>query len=209
MKIIGIAGPPKSGKDTVANLLVEKGFLKYSFAYKLREIIYEIYNLDKSMMGDREYESCPLINGFSIKQILAHIGTEGFRYIDPNTWINCVDRYLNRKISTDSVTYKRNSSVVISDVRFPNEVDYIHNLGGILIWIEQPNIKIREFPSKLFPLKGINKLPDGRSLQHDSESHWNYSKDKADIFLKCPLNELKNTLFTNNKLMEFINYDYI
>jgi hypothetical protein len=194
MKIIGIAGPPESGKDTIADLIADKGYYKSSFAKALREIVYSIYNLDKSYMGNRNYESKSLINGKSIKQVLAHIGTEGFRTIDPNTWIDCLDREI---INIDKV--------VISDVRFPNEVDYIKNKGGLLLWIDRSRDKPKTLLGQLFLLFSLDRLPDGRSLQHDSESHWSYSKSNADVIIRNEgnLEDLKLNLF-RGKTREYI-----
>ncbi|MBM2883970.1 hypothetical protein JFK97_06160 [Chromobacterium phragmitis] len=47
MHLIGLAGPKKSGKDTIADRLVAKhGFVKIGFADKIREELIEAYGLD-------------------------------------------------------------------------------------------------------------------------------------------------------------------
>jgi hypothetical protein len=63
---------------------------------------------------------------------LVEIGMLARLYIDPDVWILPVERRLAawRRIS--------NAPVVVSDVRFHNEADWIEGNGGTLIAVERP-----------------------------------------------------------------------
>ncbi len=51
--IIGLTGYAQSGKDTVANILVERyGFTRVAFADKIREFLYETNPMYDSIAGE-------------------------------------------------------------------------------------------------------------------------------------------------------------
>ena len=51
--IIGLTGYAQSGKDTVANILVERyGFTRIAFADKIREYLYETNPMYDSIVGE-------------------------------------------------------------------------------------------------------------------------------------------------------------
>ena len=55
--IIGISGLIGSGKDTVANFLIEKGFVKGSFADSLKDSVSAIFGWDRIMLQGDTVES--------------------------------------------------------------------------------------------------------------------------------------------------------
>jgi RecA/RadA recombinase len=136
MRTIGIIGKAGSGKSTVANHLVANhGFAVGQFAHKLKDIVCEVYGWDRARIEDLDYKEevpwltdgpqCPgpTGSGMTRRQVLQHVGTEGFRYCAQDTWI----RYeMNALCGGPSL-------IVFPDVRFGNEAGAIRAMGG-QIW---------------------------------------------------------------------------
>lgn len=118
--IIGISGKMGSGKDTAATHLVERyGYRRVALADKLKEVAYDLFGIAYDAKDDR---------GRAIYQSLG----EKMREIDPAVWINVVMRRIaNAPLSSGT-------NFVISDVRYPNEIDAIHNAGGRVLRVSRP-----------------------------------------------------------------------
>jgi hypothetical protein len=114
--VIGMIGKAGSGKDTVADYVTSKyGFNKLAFADPLKKAVQIIFDIDDEHMFDRALREETLENWapWSTRKLLQFVGTDLMRdQIDKNIWVkNAVSRV------------KRLSRAIISDVRFPNEVD--------------------------------------------------------------------------------------
>lgn len=123
--MIGICGEAGSGKDSVANYLAEHhGFKVIKFASKLKDIVAQVFELDRKRLDDDlEYKETHIVPGtaYTVREILQHIGTEGFRHIDDMVWV--------RMAMKEASQYKR---VVFSDLRFPNEAIAVWHMEGNL-----------------------------------------------------------------------------
>lgn len=113
--VIGMIGKAGSGKDTVADYVVEKyGFKKIAFADPLKQAVQIIFDVDDDHMYDRDMRELPLPGWepWSVRKLLQFVGTELMRnQIDEDIWVkNAASRA------------RRISKCIISDVRFPNEV---------------------------------------------------------------------------------------
>lgn len=128
-KIVGVAAMARHGKDTVANTLVERcGFTRISLADKLKEEVaemfkgYEGFDLDTLMNGDK---------GPLQRRVLQIWGTEARRHVFEDFWLwRWAEKAL--EAATSGVP-----GVVIADIRFPNEADYVHSLGGIMLGVDR------------------------------------------------------------------------
>jgi hypothetical protein len=136
--IIGISGLIGSGKDTVADYLVNThGFARISYAGVIKDIASTIFGWSRDMLEGRTKASREWreqvdkwwaakldMHNFTPRFVLQNFGTELFReHFHPNIWIHSVEHKLMN--STDNI--------VISDVRFPNEIKSIKDAGGIMI----------------------------------------------------------------------------
>jgi hypothetical protein len=125
--LIGLVGKARSGKDTVANHLAKThGFRRVAFADKLKEVCMELLDLSQDQCyGDLKEVEDPRY-GKTPRWILQYIGTDVFRQIRPNIWVDLVvDRY--------ETLIHGFHGLAVSDVRFPNEVEAIKLKGGF-IW---------------------------------------------------------------------------
>jgi hypothetical protein len=141
MKILGLAGYARSGKDTAGNALAELGWKRIAFADVLREFSYRLNPTIQSEFGF--YTQLKWIideygwNGYKrtqwaegVRDHLQILGTEcGRELISQNIW---VDATFNRM--------EPDGKYVISDVRFPNEASAILAQSGSLLRITRPGI---------------------------------------------------------------------
>jgi hypothetical protein len=136
--IVGLVGFIGSGKGTVGDILEQKGFIKDSFAKPLKDACSVMFGWPREMLeGDTEvsrkwreepdvYWSEKFGNEFSPRLALQLMGTEAGRNVfHPDIWVISL---LNRA---------RGKDVVVTDVRFKNEIKYIQDNGGIVIRIKR------------------------------------------------------------------------
>ena len=133
--IIGICGLIGSGKDSVADILVqEKNFKKISFADKLKDGVATVFGWDRSMLEGKtsnsrdwreekdDFWSAELGKDISPRLVLQLFGTECMRqgFYD-GIWVSLVKKHIidNPK-----------QNFVIPDVRFPNEANMIKSIHG-------------------------------------------------------------------------------
>lgn len=167
--IIGLVGYIGAGKGTVGDILVrEHGYRRFAFADSLKDAVATIFTWPRGLLeGDsnasrafRErvdpwwsdklgYEVTPRI-------ILQKMGTEACRHgIADNIWIASLEKRIHGY-----------QDVVISDVRFPNEIDFTRSVGGTIIRVK----------------RGKEPTPKELSKLHISETAWN--KYKPDYILE-------------------------
>ena len=148
MQLIGLSGAARSGKDTVGKFLEEWHYFKrYAFADPLKKCASEMFGLPLETFyeGDRE-----IINefwGFSPRQMLQLLGTEGGREVfgyDLWTKRAQMEWDTHKEAITNSAKYvsgqhlQGHNGMVITDVRFENEAKFVKDQGGIILHIERP-----------------------------------------------------------------------
>jgi hypothetical protein len=143
--IIGICGFIGSGKDTVADYLVNfHEFRRESFANTLKDAVSSVFGWDRTMLEGRTKEAREwreqvdpwwaerlAMPTLTPRWVLQYWGTEVCRKsFHDDIWIASLENKL------------RNSKddVVISDCRFPNEIQSIKNAGGMIIWVKRGNL---------------------------------------------------------------------
>lgn len=153
--LIGLTGYKRCGKDTVANILAqEHGFQKVSFADPLRDLCASMFELPMQMFVEDELKDTPLPGfGKSPREILIHIG-QSMRQIDPDVWAR---QGIKKACSI-------RNHVVIPDVRFPNEANYIIERGGVLLRIERSGCEL----GNDIPTTGLyEEFPQLPTIQND------------------------------------------
>ncbi len=128
-RLIGLVGDIGSGKDTVAAFLYMLGYLQLSFASKLKTIVTEMFSLeDRHCFGSQadKAEPLPQFDDASARDILEHVGTEGFRKLYPTVWVDFLMKEVN------GLWRNKQIPSVICDVRFKNEIDAIREAGGVI-----------------------------------------------------------------------------
>jgi len=135
-RLIGLYSPaPGCGKTTVADLLIEHQ--RVSFAAPLKEAVSNMLH-ELGLPGFNyayiDKEAIVLEVGVSARHMMQTLGTEwGRACIHPDFWV-MIARAKTQRIMADG------RSVVIDDVRFPNEAAMIRDLGGELWRIDRPGV---------------------------------------------------------------------
>ena len=181
--IIGVCGFIGSGKDTVADYLVNlHHFRRESFANTLKDAVSAVFGWDRTMLEGRtkqarewrEQQDHWWTNRLGMvitpRWVLQNWGTEVCRNgFHDDIWIASLENKLRN--STDDV--------VISDCRFPNEIQAIKNAGGTVVRV----VRGAE-PEWYDAAVSRNRGPDGNSTWalsgrrmdqlgvHASESAW-------------------------------------
>jgi len=141
-QIIGIVGLIGSGKDTIADYLVtQHNFTRESFASSLKDAVSDIFSWDRELLDGRTEESRAWrevvdpwwaerlnIPHLTPRWVLQNFGTEACRkHFADDIWIASLENKLRQ----------RTDDVVISDVRFPNEVKALRKQGGKIIRVRR------------------------------------------------------------------------
>jgi len=130
-KLIGFCGYARSGKDTAAKVLIERGWKRVAFADALKADV--AYALERSL--------CKIADGGVLSETLIEDHKEAFRpllveygramrRVRASYWI---DRAMIEVRALSDGVY--GNSVAVTDVRYQNEVDAIHAAGGKVIMI--------------------------------------------------------------------------
>jgi hypothetical protein len=135
-RLIGLYSPaPGCGKTTVADLFIEHQ--RVSFAAPLKEAVSNMLH-ELGLPGFNyayiDKEAIVPEVGVSARHMMQTLGTEwGRSCIHPDFWV-MIARAKTQRIMADG------RSVVIDDVRFPNEAAMIRDLGGELWRIDRPGV---------------------------------------------------------------------
>lgn len=138
--IIGLSGYARSGKNATGQILEDDyGFRQESFAQALKNVAAEINPLLRTERGPAfplaslfaAYEDWDTVKDAvpAAREFLQRLGVACRDQIGPDVWVDALSRRLN---SHPSARY------VITDVRFPNEAEFITRLGGQVWRIERP-----------------------------------------------------------------------
>lgn len=192
--IISLCGKARSGKDTTAfylkDMFCDRGidFELISYAQELKEKIKydfdmtddQVYGHLKEVPDTRYIKGRRAISGtggqeffteyWTPRELLQYFGTEIYRKIDPNIWV----RLLRKKLDL-------NKNYIITDARFPNELDWATEEDGYRLIINR------------------NTRSNIHNDQHASETSLDDYETEKDIYIdnNTSLENLKETLRVN------------
>lgn len=186
-KLIGIIGKKQSGKDTIADYLVQNhGFIKYSYAYPLKNGAMEIFGFTKEQVYGDLKDVVDSEWGVTPRKVLQIMGTELFQYDLQRHIPEFVNIGRTIWVKRFSQWYKNNNDkdVVIADVRFKHEVDGILQNGGE-IWkvIRIPYIFEKDVHASEVELDNIDEKFINHIIINDNDLDSLYKKisEKIDL----------------------------
>jgi hypothetical protein len=143
MRLIGISGKIGTGKTATAEELVKlTGFARASFSDALKQEVSRIYGVPLEFCYFKKHLPYPIKYGYfidgveywppqtTVRELLQWHGTEVRRKQDPAYWTkqmkNCLYEYWDNDYP----------GVVIDDVRFEDEAEFVKENGGVLVRID-------------------------------------------------------------------------
>jgi hypothetical protein len=168
--ILGIAGLINSGKDTVAQYLVDQhNYTRQSWAGSVKDAVASIFGWDRSLLEGHTEQSRMWretvdpwwarrlnIPQLSPRYVLRHFATDLLRdNFHQDIWIASLEHKL----------VSSRGDVVISDCRFQNELDTIRRLGGVCIRV----VRDSDPPWVELARNDFNKFREAYPQIHPSE----------------------------------------
>lgn len=133
--LIGLAGHKGSGKDTAAAHLVRAhDFRQISLADPIRNGLCAMFGLTADDLLDRNRKETAIDwLGVSPRHLMQTLGTEwGRNHVARDVWLRVASHRL------EAIAKGGRSRIVVSDIRFDDEADWIRSKGGQLIHIRRP-----------------------------------------------------------------------
>lgn len=136
LKLIGISGKKRSGKDTFYKTLKaiypHLNYQQESFAKPLKKIISELTNRDISKLCKLGlYDHILPCYNITVRQFMQNFAGTCRTHFDKDIWIKSLESRIDRS-----------SNYIITDVRHINEAEWIKKYNGILIRVERPNMSV-------------------------------------------------------------------
>lgn len=128
--LLAITGPAGSGKTTVGDMLVSKGWHRVKFAGPLKAMCRAMGMTDEMIEGSLKETPIDWLGGKTPRYVMQMLGTEwGRDLIDPDLWVRLGRREIISHL-------ERGRNVVVDDLRFENEHKAIVDLDGAVLRIE-------------------------------------------------------------------------
>lgn len=152
-RLIGLGGLLRSGKDALADYLVEHhGYVKMGMSDALNEALLALnpwIPVDQPIShpmvpvvllhpGVHRYQDLHDAVGYveakknpEVRRLLQVLGTEvGREMIHPDVWVNAAEKKIRGH-------WEAGRPVVITAMRFPNEIAMLDRLGGLSVWVDR------------------------------------------------------------------------
>jgi len=140
--IVALVGKKRSGKDTVANVLVnEYGFVRYGFADPIKIVVKYLFDWNEDHTNGKLKEIIDSKWGISPRQVMQWFGTEAMQLSICQTFPE-FEKVIGRKFWVRKFVLMYEEQIretgtalnyVISDVRFPHEVSELKGTDKVLI----------------------------------------------------------------------------
>lgn len=179
-KLIGIAGKAGSGKDAIADHLWEHhSFLKMAFADALKLSASSMFGIDLNYFYDRDKKEERIEYwGLSPRQIAQLLGTEAVRGVfGDDFWV--------RRWYLSFLLMKDTDHVVVPDVRFELEAEFIRRLGGTILHVRRPTAGLQGMDGLHVSERGIRHDSNDLVIDNDGTLDDLYSKaDQLPLLVK-------------------------
>jgi len=138
--IISLSGHISSGKDTSGLYIQEKlinltnqSFIIMKFADALKQMVSIVLDIPVRELENSNIKNMYLpLWGKTVREFMYEFATDCCRKYNPDFWLNILrNKYDPQK-----------SNWIITDMRFPNEYNWIQKENGWLIRIDRPNVPV-------------------------------------------------------------------
>ncbi len=142
-KVIAFTGRKFSGKDTAARLFIEAGYTNIKFADPLKDMLRAVLRVqgilpdtvERMIEGDLKEVPTYYLRGKTPRYAMQTLGTEwGRDIIAQDFWTSIL-----------KTRAEQHRKIVVTDLRFGNEVKAVRELGGKIIRIKRQFARDNEF----------------------------------------------------------------
>jgi hypothetical protein len=208
-RLVGVVGYAQHGKDSVGRMLVEQhGFVRYAFADQLKSMAFVLNPIVQTYQFPKHPERLQTLVSLlgwdkakeigEVRRFLQVLGTEAVRdHLGENSWVDALGKKMQDDLawvwdSADENEWWWNKNVVVTDVRFPNEAEWIRQMDGELWRVERVVRETISIRDGVDPGREELEVPfdNGLGTDHPSER---YVKDLPfdRLLVAADLDELK------------------
>lgn len=127
--IIGLGHAARTGKDTCAQLLTEHhDYSRVAFADAIREFVFATDPRVRLSVNLHGWDAAK-VNDPEVRRALVDVGNGAREIIGKDVWIRAA---MQRMTS---------GRTVFTDMRYPNEVEAIRQVGGLVVKVERPGVE--------------------------------------------------------------------
>jgi hypothetical protein len=136
-QLVAFAGEAHHGKSASADFLIaQHGFERVSFADPIKEMLMTL-GLSRAQLYDPKQKELPCVKlrGKTPRQAMQTLGTDwGRQMIYDDLWVDAACRKMEQMMA-------KGCRLVIDDLRFDNEAEAVHRLGGKIFHVARPGLK--------------------------------------------------------------------
>ena len=173
VRVIGLSGYAGAGKDLVGALLAMRGFQRIAFGDALKDEVAEFICSGETAptelsVGLQDALNSQFVTAEQVyekptsdlvRSILQQWGTEYRRARDPQWWVRLANARLRKCVG---------QTVVITDARFQNEVDWVKSIGGEVWKVERPGVtQLSHVSEAVEGLTGIDRVITNSGMVYD------------------------------------------
>jgi len=141
--VIGIMGKKRSGKDTLADVVCDHMGTarchKYNLATPIKDACRILFHMSDSQLYDHDSKETPdpRWGGSTPRQLFQWLGTDIFRnQLDRDFWLKHAKMYIEQS---------NYDTILIPDIRFKNEMDFIRSFPrNCIIHVKRNDKSIRD-----------------------------------------------------------------
>lgn len=132
------------GKSTVTTTLNSQGFTTVKLAGTLKDMLRVFLThwglpsdaVERCVEGDLKEVAIPAIPGVTTRHLMQTLGTDwGRTFVAPDIWVRMAMGRITRLMEAGR-------SVVVDDMRFPNEFDALFELGARMVKVTRPGVRV-------------------------------------------------------------------
>lgn len=191
MSLILLVGKKSSGKDTVADYMVNNGWIKVSFAGFLKQSLQILFGLKNEQLWGDKKEIIDDRWGVSPRWLMQTLGTDILREHlrkDLSTKITIKKKeynfsyHIKRLHQEVQKLLQQNKKIVVADTRFQDEIEWGRLLGGKIIKIIRKDLKLNQYSNH--KSEAIESLENIDLILHNDSSLKSLYENVNNIIIK-------------------------
>ena len=154
INLVGLTGLAGCGKDTLAEMISNKGWVRVAYADALKDMCIDYLGLSKedayTQEGKVKYNE---FWGMTNREILQKVGTDAMRTgFHSDVWIKIAQLKIQKLL-------EEGKKVIVTDARFDNEAKLIEDMGGVVVKIIRDGVtsNLSELEQKHISERGIDE----------------------------------------------------